>query len=168
MKRIGLLLTAVLLVQVGAVFAQAPKTSATVDEIVKSLAPTQAPTTRSLGRNLVPEVKSIDLVIQFDFDSAKLQDVSKPLLDGLAQALNTDRLRALDFKVEGHTDAKGTPEYNQNLSAHRANTVVAYLVLRGVERSRLIAEGKGFSDLLTPQDPYATVNRRVRITTQSK
>ena len=70
MKRIGLLLTAVVLVQVGAVFAQAPKTSATVDEIVKSLAPTQAPTTRSLGRNLVPEVKSIDLVIQFDFDSA--------------------------------------------------------------------------------------------------
>jgi outer membrane protein OmpA-like peptidoglycan-associated protein len=43
---------------------------------------------------------------------------------------------------------------------------MAYLTSQGVDKERLIGEGKGFSDLLLPEKPKAAENRRVRITTQ--
>ena len=64
---------------------QAPVRDASVGEMVERLAPQPAATTRSL-RNLVPQKRELDLVVQFDFDSARLQNVSKPLLDNLAAA----------------------------------------------------------------------------------
>lgn len=142
-----------------------PLDSATVDELVDKLAPDPFVRSRSLGRNLAPAAKSIDLVIQFDFDSAKLQSSSKPLLDNLANAMKSDRLLQINFKIEGHTDAKGTEAYNQNLSQKRAESVVIYMAEKGVDRSRLESVGKGFSELLYPDKPYAMENRRVRITT---
>jgi flagellar motor protein MotB len=41
--------------------------------------------------------------------------------------------------------------------------VVQYLAQRGVGTERLQAQGKGFSELLKPEDPLAAENRRVRI-----
>jgi outer membrane protein OmpA-like peptidoglycan-associated protein len=140
-----------------------PVKDASVDDIVKQLAPPAA-TTRSL-RNLVPERRQIDLVIPFDFDSARLQATSRPQLERLAEALRSERLQSLRFKVEGHTDAKGTAKYNDELSARRARAVVEFLAAQGVEPSRLDAEGKGFREPLRPEDPTAAENRRVRIAT---
>ena len=151
-----------LLFSLGAVSAQVLQ-SASVNQLVDQLAP-QAPATRGL-RNLTVQARSVDLSIQFDFDSAKLQDVSKPLLDNLVDAMNNDRLMALRFKVEGHTDAKGSATYNQQLSQRRAASVVSYMREHGVEMNRLISEGKGSSDLLFPDKPEAMENRRVRILT---
>lgn len=135
-----------------------PMKNASVDQIVERLT---APATRTLRI----EPRSIDLVIQFDFDSANLQESSKPLLDNLVSAMKTDRLMSLRFKVEGHTDAKGSEAYNQNLSMRRAESVVSYMADNGIDKRRLEGIGKGFSDLLYPDKPQAMENRRVRITT---
>jgi hypothetical protein len=145
-----------------------PLKSASVNDLVEKLAPlNEQPRTRSLGsRNLAPAPKSIDLVIQFDLDSAKLKEPSKPLLNNLAEAMKNDRLAGVRFKVEGHTDAQGTEQHNQKLSLSRAETVLSYLSAQGVEQARLSGEGKGFSELLIPEKPKAAENRRVRITTQ--
>ena len=140
-----------------------PLGSASVDKLVEQLTP-DAPKTRSL-RNLTVAPKSVDLVIQFDFDSAKLQEASKPLLDNLASAMVNDRLIGLKFSVEGHTDAKGTESYNMSLSQKRAQSVVEYLTLKGIEPARLTGVGKGFSELLYPDRPQAAENRRVKVTT---
>ena len=78
--------------------------------------------------------------------------------------MTSERLSALKFKVEGHTDAKGKNEYNQELSARRALAVQAYLIDQNVAAERLQAEGKGASELLVPEKPLASENRRVRIT----
>jgi outer membrane protein OmpA-like peptidoglycan-associated protein len=137
-------------------------TAATADQLAQRLAPAQA-LTRGLTRNLAPKAQSVDLVVQFDFDSAQLQEDSKPLLDNLAEAMQRDRLKSLKFKVEGHTDAKGTAEYNQQLSGRRATSVVNYLQSKGIDSERLIPEGRGFSDLLLPDKPQAMENRRVRV-----
>ena len=94
------------------VFAQ-PVSNASVEQIVEQLALPEQPRTRSL-RNLKPEPRSIDLVIQFDYNSSDLQENSKPLLDNLIAAMKTERLKNLRFNVEGHTDAKGSKSYNQN------------------------------------------------------
>ena len=55
-----------------------------------------------------------------------------------------------EIKVElsSHTDARGEAGYNLELSQKRAESVVNYLVSRGVEAERLIARGYGESSLL--------------------
>lgn len=148
--------------------AQQPIKSATSNELVDKLAPPQA-ATRSL-RNLTPaprepEPRTIDLVVQFDFGSALLQESSKPLLTSLAEAMVDERIKALRFRVEGHTDAVGKASYNRQLSEKRAQSVAEFLSTKGVEKDRLVAEGKGASELLLPDKPDAMENRRVRITT---
>ena len=147
---------------------QAPIKNATANDLVEKLAPAEdQPKTRSLGnRNIVPQPKSIDLVIQFDLDSAKLKPDSIPLLSSLVEAMKNDRLAAIKFKVEGHTDAQGSEQHNLKLSQSRADSVMAYLTSQGVDKERLTGEGKGFSELLLPEKPKAAENRRVKITTQ--
>ena len=145
--------------------AQVPLRSASSNEIVERL--NSAPMkTRGL-RNLAPEARekpSIDLSIQFDFDSAKILNESKPLLNNLAQAMNSNELKGFSFMIEGYTDGVGLPTYNQRLSEERANSVMSYLVnVDKVSKSRLKSIGKGAADLLLPDKPEAPENRRVRI-----
>ena len=147
---------------------QVPIKNATANDLVEKLAPAEdQPKTRSLGnRNIVPQPKSIDLVIQFDLDSAKLKPDSMPLLSSLVEAMKNDRLAAIKFKVEGHTDAQGSEQHNLKLSQSRADSVMAYLTSQGVDKERLAGEGKGFSELLLPEEPKAAENCRDRIVAQ--
>lgn len=142
---------------------QQPIKSATVDELVDKLAPPIS-ATRSL-RNLTPEPRKIDMMIQFEFGSSRLKGSSKPLLASVAGAMGAERIKDLRFRVEGHTDAVGKASYNQQLSERRAQSVVDFLSQRGIEKERLVAEGKGPSEPLLPDKPNAMENRRVRITT---
>jgi outer membrane protein OmpA-like peptidoglycan-associated protein len=161
------LLLALMLVSTAS-FSQTSIKSSSATELVEKLAPTEdQPKTRSLGnRNIVVKPKSIDLVIQFDLDSAVIKSKSRPLLDDLALAMKNERLASLNFKVEGHTDAQGSEQHNIKLSQSRADSVISYLTSKGIEGNRLTGEGKGFSELLLPEKPKAAENRRVRITTQ--
>ena len=103
----------ILFLSVLSCLAQAqPVKSATSDELIEKLAVPYANTRSLTTRNLEPQPRSLDLVIQFEFDSAKLKTESKPLLDNLSTALKSDRLKSIQFKVEGHTDAKGTETYS--------------------------------------------------------
>lgn len=160
-------LLALLLISTTA-FSQTPLKSTSTAELIEKLAPAEdQPKTRSLGnRNIVVKPKSVDLVIQFDLDSAVLKKDSRPLLDDLVSAMKNDRLANVKFKIEGHTDAQGSEQHNMKLSQGRADSVISYLTSKGIESDRLTGEGKGFSELLVPEKPKAAENRRVRITTQ--
>jgi outer membrane protein OmpA-like peptidoglycan-associated protein len=145
------------------VHAQQPRGDVSVEEIVNALTPPAR--TRSLARNLRIEPARIDLVILFDFNSARVRDESRPQLERLAEALKNERLSSLKFQVEGHTDAQGTAAYNDDLSARRAQAVATILQRHGVPMHRLQSVGKGFTELLDPADPKGASNRRVRILT---
>ena len=67
------------------------------------------------------------------------------------------------FEVEGHTDAKGNDAYNLKLSQQRAEAVQLFLAHQGVAINRLIATGKGSTQLANAANPLAAENRRVRI-----
>ena len=164
-----LLLPLLTLSFITAATAQTVLRSASSDELIEQLNPNQ-PKTRGM-RNLTPEVRekpTVDLSIQFEFDSAKILPESKPLLDNLARAINSNELRGFAFMVEGYTDGVGLPAYNLRLSDQRATAVLNYLASTGaVSRARLKAIGKGSSELLLPEKPDAPENRRVRITLNS-
>jgi len=164
MLRFSLMLVSFFLVSTG--YAQAPMRSATSEELIQKLEPSSPPLLTRGMRNLTPEARqkpNVDLSIQFEFDSAKLLPESRPLLDNLAKAINSDKLRGFTFVIEGHTDIVGSAEYNQKLSDARALSVLAYLASKGVPKERLKALGKGSTELLMPDKPDAAENRRVRI-----
>jgi outer membrane protein OmpA-like peptidoglycan-associated protein len=144
--------------------AQQPAADVSVEDLAKALTPAP-PATRSLRNLTVAPVRTIDLVIQFEFNSARIQSVSDQQLLRLATAMNLEQLQTLRFQVEGHTDAKGSAQYNQALSEKRAQAVAQFLTKNGIASERLLAVGKGFSDLLNKEDPHSADNRRVRIMT---
>ena len=68
-----------------------------------------------------------------------------------------------NINIYGHTDSKGTDEYNQSLSERRANSVVNYLVSLGLVKSRLYAMGVGEKEPVADNntDTGRAKNRRV-------
>jgi len=160
--KFGLILSSV--VYCVSISAQQPAADVSVEDLAKALTPAP-PATRSLRNLTVAPVRTIDLVIQFEFNSARIQSVSDQQLLRLATAMNLEQLQTLRFQVEGHTDAKGSAQYNQALSEKRAQAVAQFLTKHGIASERLLAVGKGFSDLLNKEDPHSADNRRVRIMT---
>jgi outer membrane protein OmpA-like peptidoglycan-associated protein len=113
------------------------------------------------GSGIVPDLK-----IQFASNSAELTGDSRSTLDALGEAMNRDELRELRFEIGGHTDAKGSEKYNEELSRKRAASVVAYLGrTKGVDRGRLKAVGYGERQPRDAADPNSGANRRVEVRT---
>lgn len=123
-----------------------------------------APKTRGLMVRGRTETKQmIDLNIPFEFNSSELRPQATAQLRQLQSALTSESLIRYRFMVAGHTDGKGSPEYNQQLSVRRAEAVKRYLVDNGVEASRLEAVGFGAAHLALPDRPEDPANRRVEI-----
>ncbi|WP_313958380.1 OmpA family protein [Chelativorans salis] len=112
--------------------------------------------------NDAPAQTGLDMLINFDLDSADLTSNAQTTLDEFAKALKDNRLQAHSFIVEGHTDASGADSYNDELSQKRARSVTAYLLSAGVEISRLKPVGMGETHPRA-DDPYDPVNRRVEM-----
>jgi OOP family OmpA-OmpF porin len=77
----------------------------------------------------------------FAFDSAELR-LPQPRLDEIVAALGSNR-EVNDIDITGYTDRIGSETYNQKLSERRAVAVKTYLVSKGVDASRLKAQGRG-------------------------
>jgi len=126
--------------------------------------PPPAGLTRGLRVQAKTETKQmIDLNIPFEFNSSELQPQATAQLRQLRSALTSESLSKDRFMVAGHTDAKGNPQYNQQLSERRAEAVRRYLVDNGVEPDRLQAVGYGAEHLALPDHPEDASNRRVEI-----
>ncbi len=106
---------------------------------------------------------ALSLLIQFDFNSARVRPESQQALGNLSQALQSTALAGSKFAVEGHTDARGGAGYNQKLSQQRALAVRDILASSGVAQDRLLAAGRGATELANSALPFAAENRRVRI-----
>lgn len=100
--------------------------------------------------------------IFFAYDSAEIEQKSYAVLDDVASILKKYP-QIEQVRIEGHTDDRGDAEYNQKLSLERAQSVMAYLIKRGISTDRLAAKGYGSSRPLVPAKTEAArdVNRRV-------
>ncbi|MEI6487193.1 MAG: OmpA family protein [Sphingomonadales bacterium] len=103
-----------------------------------------------------------DIKMSFLLGSAELTAQARATLDRFAAAL-VSRATYRPFVVEGHTDSSGSRDSNRVLSQARAASVVNYLASRGVDRSRLTAQGFGSDQPLPGRSPEDAANRRVEI-----
>lgn len=108
------------------------------------------------------QAAGLDMLINFDLDSAELTPEARANLEEFAKALKDDRLRAARFTVEGHTDASGGERYNDELSERRAQSVTSFLLDRGVRPDKVTAIGLGKSQPRV-ENPFDPVNRRVEM-----
>lgn len=83
--------------------------------------------------------------IEFDFDQTIIRSVDFGTLDRIVKLMQTNP--QLQFSIEGHTDARGTESYNQNLSTARAQAVLKYFTDKGLNPTRFKVIGKGFHEL---------------------
>jgi peptidoglycan-associated lipoprotein len=84
--------------------------------------------------------------IYYDFDDTTLRAESFPELSKLVVILQENP--TLRVEIGSHTDSRGRTEYNDDLSRGRANSVVAYLVGKGIPAARMEARGYGERRLL--------------------
>ncbi|MBS1736137.1 MAG: OmpA family protein [Bacteroidetes bacterium] len=79
--------------------------------------------------------------VEFDFGKATLRPESYAVLDDLVEYLK--RKPRVRIEIGGHTDNVGTDAKNKILSLERAKSIVAYLIAKGIEESRVEAKGYG-------------------------
>src|SRR4029079_7148833 len=109
-----------------------------------------------------PKSTGLDMLINFDLDSANLTSQAKQNLEEVAKAPHNDQLASARFVVEGYTDGRGTEQYNIGLSERRAEAVSHFLFERGVAKDKVMAVGKGEANPRVP-DQMDPVNRRVEM-----
>ena len=98
-----------------------------------------APVTASGGD--MAGLGNIPRVVYFDFDSYVVKDEFRPVVEANAKVLTTQPARKM--AVQGHTDDRGSSEYNLALGQRRAEAVVKSLTLMGVKPSQLEATSFG-------------------------
>jgi outer membrane protein OmpA-like peptidoglycan-associated protein len=141
-------------------FALEPDAPAKVAEPVKPVA------------KLSKDKKTIEIseMIQFEVNKSLLTINSTKVLDGVAKVIKNNPNDAKYVQIGGHTDATGNADKNLKLSQERADAVKAYLVKKGIDKSRLESKGFGqtkpISDNETEEGRYQ--NRRVEFKITSK
>ncbi len=97
----------------------------------------------------------------FEFDDYKIGEASYPILDRIAEIMQ--KYPGIALEIAAHTDNMGSFEYNMNLSQNRAQSMVDYLVEKGIESYRLVGKGYGESRPITPNisEEGRSINRRV-------
>lgn len=99
----------------------------------------------------------------FDFDKSELKPESFAELDKLVELLLKNP--AVKMEIAGHTDSKGDKKYNLLLSQKRAESVMEYLLKKGVDKLRLTAKGYGDTQPVAPNDTEENQakNRRTEV-----
>lgn len=107
---------------------------------------------------------TVDLEIYFEYNSAVITPQATKVLITLGKALEDQKLSGSTFMVAGHTDAKGSADYNQKLSQKRAKAVKTFLSSNfEINPKSLISVGYGEEDLKITGNPEAAGNRRVQV-----
>jgi OOP family OmpA-OmpF porin len=115
-----------------------------------------------VGPGLARAADSFGFLIQFGYDSTEILPDSRPYLDSVGAMLRLPEARGKKVVIVGHTDARGSEQYNQALSERRAAAVRSYLTREfDVSPSQIEIEGEGEHDPLSDSDPYDAQNRRV-------
>lgn len=109
------------------------------------------------------QAADIPSVVYFDFDQSQLKPETRSVLLRHAAYLRSND--DLSIRLEGHTDERGTREYNIALGERRANSVRDFLVLQGIDGSRIetVSYGEERPAVMGSNEAAWSKNRRVEI-----
>lgn len=88
--------------------------------------------------------------IYFAFDKANIREAYDAKVDSIVNVLNNHEDWAVE--VAGHTDSKGSDEYNEKLSMKRANEAAGYIENKGIDKDRIIVKGFGEKNPIAPNE----------------
>jgi peptidoglycan-associated lipoprotein len=97
--------------------------------------------TRNFILRPIPKKPVVLPDILYDLDKWDLKPQFQDSLQGLIQTLDANE--NIVVELAAHTDSRGSDEHNDVLSQHRAQSVVDYLISRGIDADRLVAKGYG-------------------------
>ena len=106
---------------------------------------------------------TFDTGLLFDYDSDVIKGEAASNLRELAESLKQND--ESELLIVGHTDGRGTDEYNLELSDRRADAARNYLIAQGVDGSRIRTVGRGEAEPVATNDTDAgrQENRRVEV-----
>ena len=147
---------------VSACSSNAAKEEAAAQAAAERAAAEQAAAAEAAAEQRAIEKEKAGSVFYFDYDSSSLSDDARAAIDAHVALMMAD---SGNVRLEGHTDERGTREYNLALGERRANAVRDYMVASGVPAYRIetisygeenpVAYGSGESSWMK--------NRRVEI-----
>jgi OOP family OmpA-OmpF porin len=95
----------------------------------------------------VIEKVALESDVLFEFDKAQLRPEGQQKLDELADRLKDAQVESI--LAVGHADRIGPEQYNEKLSAERAESVKQYLAQKGIDQQRMQTQGAGQSQPVT-------------------
>lgn len=109
-----------------------------------------------------PDTSAVDLelaTVYFDFDRSDVRADARPILRANAEAIGGADVMVT---IEGHTDERGSEEYNQALGERRASAAKRYLQNLGVPRSkvRTVSYGETRPSVMGHDESAWRYNRR--------
>lgn len=108
--------------------------------------------------NVIPLEPIVIKNIYYESSKWNLTDSSKAIIDQTLFKILMDNPRII-VEISSHTDSVSSEKYNLKLSQKRAESVVKYLVSKGIDKKRLIAKGYGESKPIAPNsNPDGTDN----------
>lgn len=97
----------------------------------------------------------------FAFDSANLRKDDVGALDQVATCFNTGPLKGRKLRILGHTDPRGSSEYNMTLGQSRADSVAGYVTGKGLDKGHVESSSRGAMDAEGGDEPTWAKDRRV-------
>ena len=112
------------------------------------------------ARRLAEARNTLTAMIYFEYDQSEITEQSRAALDAKLPLLNANT--GLRMRITGHTDSRGSDEYNVALGQRRAQTVKRYLVQRGIDASRIETVSRGEEQAIAQGDDESawSQNRR--------
>ena len=108
----------------------------------------------------------LNIWVGFEFDSAELTPQGERQAREMAEAMLSPEFADSQFLLVGHTDERGTPEYNLDLSERRADGLRDWFLKEfDFQSERLNADGRGEEELVSRETSEAAHarNRRVEV-----
>lgn len=111
----------------------------------------------------IEELKQLGLVILFDYDRADIRPEYANIVSANAKFLNGNANRKV--RLEGHSDERGSREYNIGLGERRAQTVRRALMLQGVTEAQIttVSYGEERPAVQGSDEAAYSKNRRVEL-----
>jgi peptidoglycan-associated lipoprotein len=99
----------------------------------------------------------------FAFDSAKPRSEDGQILEKVATCFASGPLKGRTLKLIGHSDPRGTDEYNMTLGLQRADAVSAYVRTHGLAEKQVQTTSRGKLDAEGTDEPSWAKDRRVNL-----